>query len=694
MTEAVGKSVEELWQEFKHCILDLRNRFVPLKVAGKPFWKSKGTIPLGKELRDHIREKRRLHRKWLRSSPRNSQENRSNYVRTRNKVNSMIIQAKRNYQRDICKKSKDNPKVFWSHVRSTLKAAGGVSPLIENIGDETLLKHDDRDKANLLQKQFCSVFTREPDGELPHFEPRTDKIMEDKEISVEKVYQQLKELDPNKSFGPDEIHPKMLKELAAQVSEPLATIMNKSISEGCLPTDWKKAHVTPIYKNKGARNLPINYRPVSLTSIACKAMESILRIHIMNHLENENLLSNKQYGFINKRSTVTQLLNFLDKCCKSLAKGQVVDTIYFDFAKAFDTVPHQRLIKKLEGYGIKGATLSWIRSFLTNRKQLVKVNGENSTLDDVISGIPQGSVLGPLLFVIFINDLPEQIDSNILLFADDTKIFKEITKIDDSIMMQNDIYALEKWSNDWLLKFHPDKCHVLTIGKHSNIQHAHRYVLNDIELEHVFIEKDLGILIDSELTFQEHISKQVNKANSMLSLVRRSFTNLTASTFLLLYTSFVRPHLEYAQSVWCPKLRKFVNQLENVQRRATKLVDMYKHLSYSDRLKRLELPSLEFRRTFCDMVQVYKHIHIYHQDTTPNKLLRKVRPSRKHQYELIPNFANDGFLGPQTKSFYYRCVPTWNNLPREVVEAPTIKAFKAALSKAWSNHPLRYSSNL
>eukprot|EP00111_Clytia_hemisphaerica_P011109 TCONS_00032522-protein len=259
---------------------------------------------------------------------------------------------------------------------------------------------------------------------------------------------QIKQINTNKSFGPDEIHPKMLVELVDHVTEPLAIIMNKTLSCEIIPKEWKMAYVSPIYKNKGAQNLAINYRPVSLTSVVCKLMESFLRRHIMNHQQDQKLLSNKQYGFISHRSTVTQLLNYLDKCSESIANGKVVDTIYFDFAKAFGTVPYRRLLKKLKGYGISGNCLR-IESFLTDRKQLVKVDQAQSSTNSVVSGIPQRSVLGPLLFVIYINDLPNNVISSIFLFADDTKIVKEINSFEDSLTMQQDINELENWSRKW-----------------------------------------------------------------------------------------------------------------------------------------------------------------------------------------------------------------------------------------------------
>ena len=229
------------------------------------------------------------------------------------------------------------------------------------------------------------------------------------------------------------------------------------------------------------------------------------------------------------------------------------------------------------------------------------------------------------------------------------------------------------------------------MGNFADIKHAHRFSLEGEELEHVFLEKDLRVLIDSNLTFEDHIAEKVKKANSMLGWIKRSFNFLTPAGFVLLYTSFVRPHLEYAQSIWSPKLRKHINLIESVQRRATKLLSCCKNLLYSERLKMLGLPSLEFRRHFGDMVQIYKHLHVYDQSTLPNKLVRRTRPCRRHNFELQPLFANDGFRGAQNKSFYYRCISTWNKLPRNAVGAPNIKTFKERLNAALNDYPQRYN---
>ena len=254
------------------------------------------------------------------------------------------------------------------------------------------------------------------------------------------VRNEIRGLNINTSCGPDEIHPRLLQELVDIISEPIVFLMNKSMETGVIPLDWKKAYVSPIYK-KGARNRAENYRPISLTCILCKLMESFIKDVVMKHLKSKNLLSCKKYGFISGRSTTTQLLSYLDKCIKTIVTGGVVDTIYFDFAKAFDTVPHRRLLGKLTCYGISGNIINWIKAFLLGRSQVVRVNGEKSEETAVLSGIPQGSVLGPLLFVVYINDLPESVKSNIFLFADDTKILKQITSKEDALGLQSDRFS-------------------------------------------------------------------------------------------------------------------------------------------------------------------------------------------------------------------------------------------------------------
>ena len=409
----------------------------------------------------------------------------------------------------------------------------------------------------------------------------------------------------------------------------------------------------------------------------------------MSHLDNENLLSSKQHGFVKGRSTTTQLLSYLTECVEAVSCGEVVDSIYFDFAKAFDSVPHQRLLSKLSSYGFSGLLLQWIRSFLLERQQIVRVNGCYSRSCKVLSGVPQGSVLGPLLFVIYINDLPECVSSSSYLFADDTKILRKITTGNDAKQLQADIDKLHAWSQKWLLKFHPDKCHVRTIGNFDKILHTERYKLGSSELEHVFEEKDLGVVFDSELTFEVHITSKIKKANSMIGVIRRSFSFLDGKLFKQLYTSFVRPHLEYCQSVWSPHLKKSTNLLESVQRRETKLVDGLQNLSYKERLQKLHLPTLSYRRMRGDMIELFKHHNSYDEKSLSCYFRRRTKLNRGHNLQLERNFSKDGKRGSQQNSFYFRTTKMWNELPKSVAEAETLDTFKNRLDEYWKCHHLR-----
>ena len=273
------------------------------------------------------------------------------------------------------------------------------------------------------------------------------------EILEDMVVIELKNINPYKSCGPDKIHPRLLKELGKIIAGSLAFLFNLSMRKGSIPADWKLAFVSPIHK-KGPKNIAENYRPISLTAILCKIMEKFIKSSILHHLLKNNLLSNRQFGFINVRSTVLQLLYYLDHCVNLVAEGGVIDAIYMDFSKAFDTVAHRRLISKLELYGIDENLLKWIKSFLSGRSQTVKVNGSKSLPADVTSGIPQGSVLGPLLFVLYINDLLDGITSDGLLYADDAKIFRLISSSSDARKLQMDILKLEDWSKCWLINLH------------------------------------------------------------------------------------------------------------------------------------------------------------------------------------------------------------------------------------------------
>ena len=311
----------------------------------------------------------------------------------------------------------------------------------------------------------------------------------------------------------------------------------------------------------------------------------------------------------------------------------------------------------------------------------------------VTSGIPQGSVLGPILFVVFINDLPNCVKSSVYLFADDTKLYRQISVAEDSRTLQEDLDHLFSWSEDWKLKFHPDKCKVLEIrGKSNsnttNTYHMSRYEGGSVDLEVVLHEKDIGVTIDSKLNFDKHIQTQINKANMMVGIIRRSFKFMDMETFCLLFKALVRPHLEYASSVWSPYKKKHIESIENVQRRATKMLPGLSNLSYEDRLRKLKLPSLRYRRMRGDMIEVFKIISgIYDTRATSGLLELNTSTTRGNSKKLTKNRSR-----LDVRKFYFtnRVVDLWNSIPDSIVCAKSVKSFENRLDKLWSEHPMKF----
>lgn len=346
----------------------------------------------------------------------------------------------------------------------------------------------------------------------------------------------------------------------------------------------------------------------------------------------------------------------------------------------------------MKSYGIQGNVLGWIEDFLTGRKQRVIVNGQASEYCPVISGIPQGSVLGPVLFVIYINDLPQAVNSDVYLFEDDTKLYRVINSIKDSETLQQDLTELEHWSHKWLLRFHPKKCKVVTIGR--NTSHSYRYSMSDADgttlyLEHTDTEKDLGVTIDCKLDFDKHINEKVNKANMTMGLIRRSFEYLDQANFLLLYKALVRPHLEYANAVWCPYKQKHIDIIEGVQRRATKLVPGLRNLPYEERLKRLNLPTMVYRRLRGDMIEIYKCT----RDVYDGQLTDFISPgivdhTRGHSQKLYLKYAR---LNVRKNVLGIRAVAPWNDLPGVLVEAPSVRTFEGRLDRWWREEEVKHN---
>ena len=342
----------------------------------------------------------------------------------------------------------------------------------------------------------------------------------------------------------------MLKELREEIAPIIQVIFERSIKTGKLPSEWCRAQVSPIFK-KGDKSSPANYRPISLTCILCKVLEHIMASHLVRHLNKHDLLYDLQHGFREKRSCEPQLTMLFEDLARSISAGKQTDLILLDFSKAFDKVNHSKLLWKLHQYGIRGTALSWIRAFLGNRSQTVVLEGEKSGSVPVTSGVPQGSVLGPILFLVYINDLPEELSSQVHLFADDTAVSLTVGGSDDGTVLQTDLDRLSVWESQWDMEFNPSKCQVVRGTTAKEVINT-VYILHGQILGVVTSARYLGVDISSGLTWNSHINRNTGNANRTLGYIRRNIKTKNQKVRETAYNTLVRPQLEYSAPVWDP----------------------------------------------------------------------------------------------------------------------------------------------
>ncbi len=459
-------------------------------------------------------------------------------------------------------------------------------------------------------------------------------------------------------------------------------LFQKSYNTGETPSDWKNANVTPIFK-KGKKCKASNYRPVSLTSIVCKLMESIIKDDMTEYLESNKIIKNSQHGFRKKRSCLTNLLEYLENLTKAVDSGQNIDMVYLDFSKAFDKVPIKRLLLKIKAAGINEKTVNWIKNWLDKRMQRVVLNGEMSEWILVISGVPQGSVLGPLLFIIFINDLDQSLDeTNSILykFADDTKCGKIIVNEESTAQLQKDLDNLLIWADTWQMQFNPDKCKVLHFGRSNDKTHytMNGYAPSGTVLENVNEEKDVGVWISNSLKPSVQCQKAASRASSVLGQMSRAVSYRDRVTWIKLYKQYVRPHLEYCVQAWSPWLEQDKKILEKVQEKAVKMVSGLQGNSYEARLKELKLQSLEDRRERGDMIQVWKILSNYdnvNAETFFHKFQQPAHHTRLGADNL--NLKKPRFNSDVRKNFFsIRVIDKWNALPHKIKSASNLNLFK------------------
>ena len=499
--------------------------------------------------------------------------------------------------------------------------------------------------------------------------------MPDITINEAGVRKLLSNLNPYKAAGPDGVSSRFLKLFSNEISPGLTLVIQASLNQSQIPEDWRHALVAPVFKpGKNDKSKASNYRPISLTSISCKIMEHIIHSSIISHLDTTNTLTDTQHGFRKNRSCESQLILTIQDLAKSLNEAKQIDSILLDFSKAFDKVDHNKLCLKLHHYGVRGKVLQWIRNYLAHRTQTVVINGECSDKVPVVSGVPQGTVLGPLLFLVYINDLPELVTCKIRLFADDALIYREIDSTEDTLKLQEDLNQLMTWESDWSMEFNPEKCKVLRVtNKRKTINQT--YTMHNEILEEVDSAKYLGVHIHKKLSWNTHVDYTVKKANQTRCFLQRNLRTCHQDVKLQCYKTYVRPILEYGSIVWDPYLTKNINKLEMVQRKSARFIthDWKYNSSPTTMLENLELKSLQQRRMENKVKLMHRMIH------GEIETLSSIVPrARNTNIRLIP-------INARIKSYQFSYLPStiklWNSLPVNFVNENNYNYFCNLVNK-------------
>ena len=542
--------------------------------------------------------------------------------------------------------------------------------------------NSDHEKATMLNDFFSTCFNRTvpplvpPNGDL---NLHNDECPDDLLCLEGEVLTYIRLLDAAKASGPDGLSSRMLKGTANSIAPSLTRLFNISIKLGRFPKDWKTFSVVPIPKISNHKEAT-NYRPISLLPIVSKMLERHIHQYITTSLSVTNPLSNGQWGFQTGRSTITALLSVTHEWFKVLESGQELFSVFFDIKKTFDTVPHQSLMDKLHRYSLDPHIQSWLNSYLSDRMQHVVVGGALSPDTPVVLGVPQGSVLGPLLFLIYIDDLSTiglSEGSVLNLFADDMLLYRPIGSSEDLQQIQSDVDRVNEWVISNHLSLNPVKCKTMLITKKINPIQPLQLQLNGIPLEQVEHFKYLGVLFSSDLSWSTHIDSICSKARKLVGLLYRRFSaNVDSQPLLEMYKLLVRPHLEYAAQIWNPHLVKNITKLEDIQTFALRMCYKNWDAGYQELLDLTTMPTLENRRLYLKLCSLYKIIYS-HFYFPPNVFT--AQPSRT---PLVSPLLNQ----PHARTNYYQSsfvpstISVWNNLPHTALTAHTTQSFKAHIA--------------
>lgn len=680
-------NVNEACELFTNQFLDIAKQCIPTKKItirpnDKPWMNS--------DLRREIKFREKLHKRYVRNK---TPENLENFKRQRNKVNNMKKFARTSFYENvnglIDQHYSNDPKSYWKLLNHLIKKSGtssSIPPLIDNANGSIV--NDDLDKANLLNTYFSSISTlNDSNTEVPAFDSRTDSVFDSLVISQNDVVDVLKNLKIGKASGCDRISHQMLKYTAESVCKPLTTLFNMSLQSNEFPSLWKKATVIPLHK-KDSKHEVSNYRPVSLISCVGKVLERVVFKYMFNFLIENDLFYKQQSGFLPKHNTVYQLIEMYDNICNSLEEKKHTCIVFCDISKAFDRVWHRGLIKKLDNYGFKGNFMNWLKSYISNRQQQVIVRSEKSTYLNINAGVPQGSVLGPLLFLLYINDIADNLESLARLFADDTSISHSSTDIRViEQFINSDLRKLKEWSQKWLTIFNPNKTEVLFI---SNIlRDANLSIFFDnTQLIPVESHRHLGVVISADAKWTDHINSIHNSCMKKINCLRKLKYVLCKFTLLKIYKCFILPVLEYASELWDGCTVQDREKLESVQLEAARIACGLPIFCSREAIY-LEsgLQTLDKRREIRKLSLFYKmHNHIVppvFQSLLPPKISDITNyPLRNTENYILPHYR----LSHTEKSFIPSTVRLWNELDIDIRNTPTLQSFKTQITPQYNRH--------
>lgn len=637
-------------------------------------------------INEHIKflifEKNKIHKVAKQT---NSPTNWAKFRKARNDLINQIRTRKSEYIKELDLRASDPNKLgnkeWWNLVKSFLSKKGMDSNNIPPIEHNGKIHYLNKDKAEILNNYFISQSkVLNENDPLPNITFLHNPLLRTICLTTIDVANVINSLKPNKAVGPDQIHNCILKAASSYIVEPITRFFNRCLIESKFPKPWKIAHITPLYK-KGPKEVCSNYRPISLLSCVGKVFESCVHKYLLAFLTENNIITPSQSGFIPGDSTVNQLVSIYNDLCSSFDNALTTQAVFLDITKAFDRVWHRGLLHKLEAVGIVGPLLKWFSDYLSDREQSVVIHGEMSNFKTVPAGVPQGSVLGPLLFLIYINDIVDNIQSVIRLFADDTSLSLalENPQIRADVLNQ-DLIFIQEWSYKWKVTFNHTKTEVVNFIQGSD--YGEQLVFEASNLESTGEHKHLGVVLQSNLKWDAHIHSIATKANMLISCLSSFKYRLGRKALETMYKSFIMPIFDYADVVWDSCTDTLSNVLEDLHLQALRIITgTVRGTSHQLLYNESGFCSLQDRRRRHKLI-LYKKILL---GFTPNFLTELLPPlvsatnpypRRRPQARTVPYCRTVTY----SKSYFPSTTILWNDLPLNVQNSASISEFKRYLS--------------